>query len=203
MAIKKGIILAGGTGSRLFPLNQATNKQLLPIFDKPAIYYPLSTLMLSGIEEVLIISSPHDLAALKNLFKDGSQFGLRISYAPQSKPSGLPEAFIIGDQFIDDSPVTLILGDNFYHGQGLSNLLIENHRNFKSGAQIYTYNVDDPSRYGVAQIENSKIVNLVEKPSEYISDLAITGLYSFDGSVAEKAKSLKPSNRNETLLERR
>lgn len=200
MTISKGIILAGGTGSRLYPLNQATNKQLLPIYDKPVIYYPLTTLLLSGINDILIISTPGDISAIKYLLKDGQNFGVNIRYEIQAKPTGLPEAFVIAENFISNSPVTLILGDNFFHGQGLSTLLINNHSHFKKGAQIYTYNVDDPSRYGVAEIINEKITRVIEKPKEFISDKAITGLYSFDGTVSNRAKELKPSERGETEI---
>lgn len=200
MTISKGIILAGGTGSRLYPLNLATNKQLVPIYDKPVIYYPLTTLLLSGINDILIISTPSHTSALQNLLQDGKKFGVSIKYEIQTKPTGLPDAFVIAENFINSSPVTLILGDNFFHGQGLSSLLISNHTIFKKGAQIYTYNVDDPSRYGVAEIINEKITRVIEKPKEFISDLAITGLYSFDGTVSKRAKELSPSIRGETEI---
>lgn len=194
---KKGIILAGGKGSRLYPLTLATSKQLLPIYDKPVIYYPLTTLMLAGIKEILIISTARDIQAIKNLFGDGRQYGISIQYKIQIKPNGLPEAFIIGEEFIDHEPVAMILGDNFFHGNGLSTLLLHSAQNI-NGVHIFVYPVDDPSAYGVVDIDkNGKIIGLVEKPEKFISHLAITGLYYFDGSASSRAKKLQPSARGE------
>ncbi len=197
MKFEKGIILAGGTGSRLYPLTLAANKQLLPIYDKPVIYYSLTTLMLAGLKEILIISSPQDLPAIQNLLGTGEQFGIKLSYKIQEKPAGLPEAFIIGKDFINQEPVALILGDNFFHGHGLTDLIFEARRELK-GAHIFTYNVEDPSRYGVVTLnEKKEILSIEEKPKNSHSKLAITGLYYFDGTVAAKAKKLKPSARRE------
>ena len=194
--IKKGIILAGGTGSRLYPLTIASNKQLLPIYDKPAIYYPLSILMLAGIREVLFISTPRDLPALKNLFGEGTQWGMQFSYEVQENPRGLPEAFIIGEEFIQEEPVAMILGDNFFHGHGLPELLQEADQTF-SGGHIFTHKVEDPRQYGVVTLEDGKIKRIEEKPQTPSSNLAITGLYYFDESVTSRAKGLKLSSRGE------
>ncbi|MFN7662600.1 MAG: glucose-1-phosphate thymidylyltransferase RfbA [Alphaproteobacteria bacterium] len=197
MNIKKGIILAGGTGSRLYPLTIAANKQLLPIYDKPVIYYPLSVLMLAGVRDVLFISSAQDLPSIQNLFNDGSRLGMKFSYKVQERPAGLPEAFILGEDFIDQQPVAMILGDNFFHGHGLSEIVHEAAQNLK-GAQIFTYKVEDPSRYGVVELDaEGKIQNLTEKPTAPRSNLAITGLYYFDGTVSDRAKRLSPSERGE------
>jgi glucose-1-phosphate thymidylyltransferase len=197
MKVKKGIILAGGSGSRLYPLTVAANKQLLPIYDKPVIYYPLTTLMLAGIQDILIISTPRDLPALEGLLGDGSQFGLSLSYVPQEKPNGLPEAFILGEQFIKSDPVAMILGDNFFHGHGLSEAVFDATQNI-TGAHIFTYTVDDPQRYGIAVLdEEGKVAHIEEKPDRPKSNLAVTGLYYFDGTVSERARKLKPSQRGE------
>ena len=197
MNCKKGIILAGGLGSRLSPLTIATSKQLLPIYDKPVIFYPLTTLMLGGIQEILIISTPRDLLVIQHLLGDGRQYGLSIQYKVQIEPRGLPEAFIIGEEFIDKQPVAMILGDNFFHGHGLTDLLQNTSQNI-SGAHIFVCPVEDPSRYGVVAINKEGVITqIVEKPKELISHLAITGLYYFDGSVAARAKKLKPSARGE------
>jgi len=197
MNCKKGIILAGGLGSRLSPLTVATSKQLLPIYDKPVIFYPLTTLMLGGIQEILIISTPRDLLVIQHLLGNGRQYGLSIQYKVQIEPRGLAEAFIIGEEFIDRQPVAMILGDNFFHGHGLTDLL-QNTSQHISGAHIFVCSVEDPSRYGVVAINKKGVITqLVEKPTEFISQLAITGLYYFDGSVAVRAKELKPSSRGE------
>ncbi len=200
MKIEKGIILAGGTGSRLYPLTIASNKQLLPIYDKPAIYYPLTTLMLAGIRDILIISTPKDIAAIQSLFGDGTTFGIKFSYKIQVEPRGLPEAFILGEEFIEQKPVAMILGDNFFHGHGLPSIVSEasSHLN---GAHIFVYPVEDPSRYGIVSFDKKqKVLSLEEKPSKPQSNYAITGLYYFNGHVSEYAKQLKPSPRGETEI---
>lgn len=197
MKIKKGIILAGGSGSRLYPLTAASNKQLLPIYDKPVIYYPLTTLMLAGIRDILVISTPKDLSAIEELLGTGEQFGVRISYQAQEKPNGLPEAFILGEKFIGGDSVAMILGDNFFHGHGLSEAVFEPAQKL-SGAHIFTYNVEDPERYGIVVLSaQEKVLDIEEKPSNPKSNLAVTGLYYFDGTVSERAKKLKPSLRGE------
>lgn len=197
MTINKGIILAGGTGSRLYPLTLASNKQLLPIYDKPVIYYPLTTLMLAGIKDILIISTPHDLPSIEQLLGNGQRFGIKISYQAQEKPSGLPEAFILGETFIANEPVAMILGDNFFHGHGLPEDLTSASSNL-AGAHIFTYHVEDPERYGIVVLdENETVVDIEEKPKSPKSNLAVTGLYYFDGTVAARAKKLKPSSRGE------
>ncbi len=197
MKIKKGIVLAGGTGSRLYPLTVATNKQLLPIYDKPVIYYPLTTLMLAGIQEVLFICTARDLLTLEDLFGDGSRLGMKFSYKVQTHPGGLPEAFIIGERFIDQEPVAMILGDNFFHAQGLCELLAKA-MDISSGAHIFTHRVEDPSQYGVVvTTSEGDIVSIEEKPKTFRSNLAITGLYYFDGTVSKRARALVPSERGE------
>ncbi len=198
MNIKKGIILAGGTGSRLHPLTIATNKQLLPIYDKPVIYYPLTTLMLAGIQDILFISTPRDIPALKALFGDGSHLGMNFSYQIQLQPGGLPEAFILGEAFIDQQPVAMILGDNFFYAYGLCNLLGNAAREQKNGAHIFTYKVEDPRPYGViVTASDGTIIDIEEKPKDFKSHAAITGLYYFDGTVSDRAKKLIPSARKE------
>jgi len=194
--IKKGIILAGGNGTRMSPLTKAVNKQLLPIYDKPLIFYSLSILMLSKIKEVLIIVNKGQLEQYKKIIPDGNNLGMKISYKEQEKPNGLPEAFIIGETFIKKDNVALILGDNFFYGQNLSSLLLEC-KNLKSGAKVVLHKVNKPELYGVAQLKNNKISIIKEKPKKFISDKAITGLYFFDNNVIKLSKKLKKSKRNE------
>jgi len=194
--IKKGIILAGGTGSRLSPLTKIINKQLLPLYDKPLIFYPLSILMLAGIRDILIITNPNEDLNFKKILKNGSGFGIKIQYLTQQKPNGLPEAFIIGEKFIKKQTVALILGDNFFYGQGFTKRL-EKHIKKKIGSTIFTYQVNNPQDYGVVEIKNNKILNIKEKPKKSKSNLAITGLYFFDKNVVKFSKKLKPSKRKE------
>jgi glucose-1-phosphate thymidylyltransferase len=194
--IKKGIILAGGTGSRLSPLTKVINKQLLPLYDKPLIFYPLSILMLAGIRDILIITNPNEDINFKKVLGNGSNFGIKIQYLTQQKPNGLPEAFIIGEKFINKQNVALILGDNFFYGQGFTKRLGEQ-KKIKSGSTIFTYKVNNPQDYGVVEIKNNKILNIKEKPKKSKSDLAITGLYFFDKKVVNFSKKLQPSKRKE------
>ena len=194
--IKKGIILAGGKGSRLGPLTKATNKQLLPLYDKPLIFYPLSILMLAKIRDILIITNPNEDINFKKILGDGSNFGIKIQYLEQPKPNGIPEAFIIGEKFINKQNIALILGDNFFYGQGFTKRLREQIK-IKSGSTIFTYKVNNPQDYGIVKIKNNKILNITEKPKKSKSNLAITGLYFFDKRVVNLSKKLKPSKRKE------
>lgn len=192
----KGIILAGGSGTRLHPLTLAVSKQLMPIYDKPMIYYPLSTLMWSGIKDILIISTPHDLPLFQQLLGDGKKFGCNFEYAVQEAPNGLAEAFIIGADFIGDDKVALILGDNIFYGTGLEELLQNN--NDPEGGIIYAYHVHDPERYGVAEFDkDGKVISIEEKPQEPKSNYAVPGIYFYDNSVVDIAKNITPSHRGE------
>ncbi len=195
-ANRKGIILAGGTGSRLFPLTNGVCKQLLPIYNKPMIYYPLSSLMLAGIKEILIITTLEDINKFKKLLGDGSQFGINLKYIIQSKPEGIAQAFILGEDFIKESDVALVLGDNLFYGKNFISLMKS--ANQKKEPTIFAYQVNDPERYGVVEFsEDKKVISIVEKPINPKSNYVITGIYFYDNSVIDKAKSLKPSNRGE------
>tara|TARA_B100001057_G_scaffold144463_1_gene144327 strand:+ start:462 stop:1331 length:870 start_codon:yes stop_codon:yes gene_type:complete len=198
--ISKGIILAGGKGTRMSPLTKAVNKQLLPIYDKPLIFYPLSILMLANIRNILIIVNKGQLSQYKKILPDGNNLGIKITYKEQDKPRGLPDAFVLGENFIGKSNVAMILGDNFFYGQNLTSRLLESTK-LKKGAKIVLYKVQKPEAFGVAKINSKKKITLIkEKPKKFISDLAITGLYFFDNKVVNYAKKLKPSKRNEVEI---
>ena len=194
--IKKGIILAGGFGTRMSPITKSVNKQLLPIYDKPLIYYPLSVLMLAGIKEVLIIVNRGQVSQFKKILKNGENFGIKIQYKEQKQPNGLPEAFIIGEKFIDKNGVALILGDNFFYAQSLTKTL-QNATKLRNGAKVFLHPVSNPKLYGIASLKNKKILSLKEKPTSTNSNLAVTGLYFFDKNVVSISKTLKPSKRKE------
>ncbi len=197
MTKRKGIILAGGSGTRLYPITQGVSKQLLPVYDKPMIYYPLSVLMMAGIREVLIINTPHEQVLFQQLLGDGSQWGMDIQYAVQPSPDGLAQAYLIGKEFVAGKPSCLVLGDNIFHGTGLRELL-RRADSRQQGATVFGYWVNDPERYGVAEFDKTgKVVDLVEKPSQPRSNYAITGLYFYDGNASDHAAELKPSARGE------
>ena len=192
----KGIVLAGGTGSRLWPITRSISKQLLPVYDKPMIYYPISTLMLAGIREILIITTPHDQSQFKELLGNGSELGVSFQYATQPEPKGLAQAFTIGEDFLSGDSCLMILGDNIFHGAGLGRDIIRELP--ASGAHIFTYEVSNPSDYGILEVsQNGNPISITEKPTEFISNLAVTGVYFFDGNVSTIAKNVQPSKRGE------
>jgi len=194
----KGIILAGGSGTRLYPVTLSISKQIIPVYDKPMIYYPLSVLMLAGIRDILIISTPHDLPLYEKLLGDGSRIGLRLTYAEQPKPEGLAQAYIIGETFIADDTVAMVLGDNIFYGHGFGHTLLETGNTLKEGGVVFAYYVNDPERYGVVEFDDrGNVLSIEEKPEHPRSNYALTGLYFFDHTAAARAKSLKPSPRGE------
>ena len=194
---RKGILMAGGNGNRLKPITISVSKQLMPVYDKPMIFYPLTTLMLAGIREILVITNTHNLNAFKNLLSDGSKWGISIKYMIQEKPNGIAEAFILGEEFINNSTSALILGDNLFHSSGLVSLLKEADKK-EDGATIFSYRVNDPENYGVIKSDKEgKLLDIIEKPNKYVSNDAVTGLYFYDKTVVQKAKEIVPSKRNE------
>jgi glucose-1-phosphate thymidylyltransferase len=197
LALRKGIILAGGTGSRLFPMTHSVSKQLIPVYDKPMIYYPLTVLMLAGVQEILLISTPRDLPSFEHLLGDGSQWGLKISYAEQPKPEGLAQAFLIGERFLNGEPVCLVLGDNLFYGHDLANSLLSASRRM-DGATVFGYHTNQPEQYGVVEFDSDwNVISLEEKPTQPKSNYAVPGIYFYDSEVVELTKSLKPSARGE------
>jgi glucose-1-phosphate thymidylyltransferase len=197
LALRKGIILAGGTGSRLFPMTHSVSKQLIPVYDKPMIYYPLTVLMLAGVQEILLISTPRDLPSFEHLLGDGSQWGLKISYAEQPKPEGLAQAFLIGERFLNGEPVCLVLGDNLFYGHDLANSLLSASRRM-DGATVFGYHTNQPEQYGVVEFDSDwNVISLEEKPKQPKSNYAVPGIYFYDSEVVELTKSLKPSARGE------